>query len=130
VRRREFIVGLGTAATWPLVARAQQRIRRIGVLMNLPADDPQIPVRVTAFAQALQELGWTDGRNLRIDYRFAGADAGRIRKYAQELIAPAPDAFVSEGSSTTNALQQASRTVWDVLKGAPGGEQSWSAEGQ
>jgi putative tryptophan/tyrosine transport system substrate-binding protein len=113
-------------------ARAQQRIRRIGVLMNLPADDPQIPVRVTAFAQALQELGWTDGRNLRIDYRFAGADAGRIRKYAQELIAPAPDAFVSEGSSTTNALQQASRTVpiVFVLTSDPVGEGLVASLGQ
>jgi putative tryptophan/tyrosine transport system substrate-binding protein len=78
---------------------------------ELAGDDPQIPVRVTAFAQTLQELGWTDGRNLRIDYRFAGADASRIRKHAQELAALAPDVFVSKGSSVTNALQQASGTV-------------------
>jgi putative tryptophan/tyrosine transport system substrate-binding protein len=111
VKRRTVIAGLGSAAVCATMATAQQRIRRIGVLLNMPADDPQIPVRVTALAQALQELGWTDGRNLRIDYRFAAADTDRIRKYAQELNALAPDAFVAEGSSITTALQQASRTI-------------------
>src|SRR5437879_2837976 len=80
MRRRDFITLVGgAAAAWPLAARAQpsERVRRIGVLINLAADDPDSPARVAAFAQGLQELGWTDGRNIRIDYRWAAGDAGR-----------------------------------------------------
>src|SRR5262249_11170286 len=109
MRRREFITLLGGAAAWPAVARAQQGqgVRRIGALLNLPADDPELPGRVTAFAQALQELGWTDGRNLRIDYRFAGGEADRIRRFALELAALAPDLILAEGATVARALQQA-----------------------
>jgi putative tryptophan/tyrosine transport system substrate-binding protein len=112
MNRREVIAGLGAVA-WPLAARAQQggRTRRVCVLLSLPADDPILPARVTAFAQALQELGWTDGRNLRIDYRFAGSDPDRIRKFALELAALEPDLLVAEGVTVTKMLQQAARTV-------------------
>ena len=93
MQRREFIKLIGgAAAAWPLRARAQQpdRMRRIGVLMNLAADDPESPARVAAFAQGLQELGWTMGRNVWIDYRFGAGDADRIRAYAEELVGLAP----------------------------------------
>jgi putative ABC transport system substrate-binding protein len=88
--RREFITLLGgTVIAWPLAAWAQQgeRVRRIGVLMNVAADDPEGQARLTAFVQGLQQLGWTDGRNVRIDYRWGGGDADRIRRYAAELVA-------------------------------------------
>src|SRR5213079_1191673 len=97
--RREFIALVGGAAAWPLPLGAQQpeRMRRIGVLMPLAAADPESPARTAAFAQALQELGWTDGRNVRIDTRWGGGDAELIRKYAAELIALAPDAILCGG---------------------------------
>jgi putative ABC transport system substrate-binding protein len=84
MKRRTFIALLGGAAAWPLAAWAQQgeRVRRIGVLMNVAADDPEGQARLTAFVQGLQQLGWTDGRNVRIDYRWGGGDADRIRRYA------------------------------------------------
>src|SRR5262249_39179212 len=89
VKRRAFITLLGGATAWPLAARGQQseRMRRIGVFMPLAADDPESLARVGAFLQGLQALGWTDGRNVRIDYRWAAGDAERIRKYAAELAA-------------------------------------------
>jgi putative ABC transport system substrate-binding protein len=89
LRRREFIAALGGAAAWPLAASAQQgdRVRRIGVLMNLAADDPESQARLTAFRQALQELGWADGRNVLIEYRWSVADVDRARKQAADLIA-------------------------------------------
>src|SRR5262249_25644080 len=98
VRRREFITLLGgAAAAWPLAARAQQkdRVRRIGVLMGFAADDPAAQRRILAFAQALAQLGWTDGRNPRIDIRWIAGDAERNRKYAPELLALTPDAIVA-----------------------------------
>ena len=93
--RREFITLLGGAAAWPLAARAQQgeQMRRIGVLMGV-ADDREGQARVTALKQGLQELGWTDGRNIQIETRFAGADGDRIRAHAAELVALAPDVIV------------------------------------
>jgi putative ABC transport system substrate-binding protein len=94
LRRREFITLLGGGAVaWPLAARAQQpdRMRRIGVLMSLAADDPETLARVTAFVQRLQQLGWTVGRNMQIDYRWATGDAKDFREYAAELVALAPD---------------------------------------
>ena len=93
IRRRSFITFLGGAAAWPLAASAQQgeRMRRIGMLMNLAAADPEGQARLTAFVQGLQELGWTDGRNVQIDYRWPAGDAERIRRYAAELAALAPD---------------------------------------
>jgi putative ABC transport system substrate-binding protein len=112
MKRREFITLLGgSAATWPLVARAQQseRVRRIGALMSVAADHPEAPARVGAFSQGLAELGWTIGRNARIDIRWGTADPERIRKYAAELVALAPDVFLTVGSATTGPLLQATR---------------------
>ena len=98
---------------WPLAARAQQadRMRRVGVLLNRVADDPEEQARLAAFLQRLQELGWTDGRNVRIDYRWAAADADRSRTYAAELVALAPDVILAAGSQSTAALLQTTRTV-------------------
>ena len=114
MRRREFIAGLGCAAAWPLAARAQQaeRRRRIGVLSNSNADDPESQLHNAAFLQRLQELGWTVGRNLWIDYRWGAAgDSDQIRKYAIELVSLAPDVIVAAGGSTVGPLQRATRTV-------------------
>src|SRR5215468_10697852 len=97
MRRREFITLLGGTAAWPLAARAQQgeRVRRIGVLMNLAADDPESQHRMTGFVQALQALGWTDGRNVKIDYRWGAGDVELHRRYAAELLALLPDVILS-----------------------------------
>jgi len=114
VRRREFITLLGgAAAVWPLVARAQQaeRVRRIGLLLATTADDADFQAWVGAFLQALALLGWTIGRNVRIDTRWATANAGEIRRHAAELVALAPDVILAHGSSTVGALTQATRTV-------------------
>jgi putative ABC transport system substrate-binding protein len=114
MQRREFIALLGgAAAAWPLVARAQQgeRPRRIGVLMNMAADDPQAPARVSMLAQALGELGWTVGRNIQFEYRWGAGDIERYRKYAAELVALSPDVILGVGVLIAGALQQASRSV-------------------
>ena len=113
MRRREFISLLGGAAAWPLAARAQQPggIRRVGVLMSAAADDPLWQARVTAFRQVLQQLGWTDGRNVRIDIRWAGGNADDSRKYAAELVVLAPDVILAVGGSVVGTLLQATRTV-------------------
>jgi putative ABC transport system substrate-binding protein len=114
LRRRQFITLLGgAAATWPVAAPAQQgeRVRRIGVCMNLAADDPEGQARLTAFAQGLQQLGWTDGRNARIEYRWAVGDAERIRKQAEELVTLAPDVILASGAPVVTALLQATRSV-------------------
>jgi putative ABC transport system substrate-binding protein len=114
MRRREFITLLsGAAAAWPLAARAQQaeRVRRIGVLVNLPADDPQAQVRNAALLQGLQELGWTVGRNLRIDFRWGAGNADNARKFAAELLALAPDVILTPGTSALEPLLQATRVV-------------------
>ena len=114
MRRREFITLVsGAAAAWPLAARAQQieRVRRVGVLMVLAADDPESAARNAAFLQSLQQLGWTDGRNLQIDYRWGAGDSERIRKFAAQLVALAPDVILATGGSSMGPLQQASHTV-------------------
>jgi putative ABC transport system substrate-binding protein len=114
MNRRAFIAGIGSAAAWPVVARAQQptRMRRVGVLASaLAADDPEWQARGTAFVQGLQELGWTAGRNVRIDYRWALSDADRLRRYAAELVALAPDVILAGGTPAVMALQQATRTL-------------------
>ena len=89
MQRREFIAGLGGAAAWPMAVRAREgsRLRRIGVLMNLAAEDPVSIARVKAFAEGLQALGWIDGRNVQIDYRWAASKADLFRRYAAELVA-------------------------------------------
>jgi putative ABC transport system substrate-binding protein len=114
MRRRDFVCLLGgAAAAWPLAASAQQpeRMRRIGVLMNLAADDPESQARIVAFSQGLAELGWTVGRNMRIDIRYAAADADRFRRYASELVALAPAVILASTNLSVTALQQATRTV-------------------
>jgi putative tryptophan/tyrosine transport system substrate-binding protein len=120
MKRREFITLFGgAAAAWPLAAHAQQteRMRRIGVLMNVAADDPEAQARNVAFLQGLHELGWTDGRDVRIDYRWAAGDADRLRRYAAELVALAPDVVLASGTSTVGPLQRASGTVPIVFVG-------------
>ena len=115
MRRRDFIRGLGgAAATWPLAVRAQQdeRVRRIGVLVASPADDAEFQARVAAFKEGLAQLGWTEGRNVRIDTRWATTNADDLRKHAAELAASTPDVLVgASGTTTVAALLQATRTV-------------------
>jgi putative ABC transport system substrate-binding protein len=114
MRRREFITLLsGAAATWPLAARAQQpeRMRHVSVLMNLSENDPEALRLLTAFKEGLAQLGWADGRNLRIDYRWAGGDIGRIRTLAKELVELSPDIIVGYGTPVIVALQQETRSI-------------------
>ena len=114
MKRREFITLLGGgAAAWPLAGYAQQsqRVRRIGVLMPAAADDAEFQTRVGAFLQGLQELGWTIGRNVRVDTRWATSNAASIRKHAAELAALAPDAILAFGASTVGPLLQETRTL-------------------
>ena len=114
MRRREFIKFLGgAAATWPLAARAQhgERMRRVGVLLSTAADDPQTPPRIAALAQGLSELGWTAGRNLRIDYRFGAGNVDDLRKHAAELAALTPDVIMANGSPAMAAVQAATRSI-------------------
>jgi putative tryptophan/tyrosine transport system substrate-binding protein len=120
IRRREFINLLGSAAAaWPLIARAQQRqpMRRIGVLMNLAADDPEGQARVAAFLQGLQETGWAVGQNAQIDIRWGAGDAERSRKNATELVALMPDVIFATTFPTVLALQQATRAIPIVFAG-------------
>jgi hypothetical protein len=112
IGRRKFLAMLGGAVAWPLAARAQQgeRVRRIGVLTDLPSDDSEVQVRNAAFLQGLQEQGWTIGRNLQIDFRWGnGRDVRRLREYAAELVALAPDVVLAVGTTSVTALQQAQR---------------------
>ena len=113
MKRRVFIAGLGSAAAWPVVARAQQteRVRLIGVLLPAAADDAQFQARFGASLQALALLGWTIGRNVWIDVRWATATAAEIRKHAAELAALAPDVILAAGPVSVGALLQATRTV-------------------
>jgi len=111
--RREFIAGLGCVAVWPVVAHAQQagEMFRIGVLMSLAADDPEAQARVAAFRKELQQLGWVEGRNVRIDTRWGAGNADDARKYAAELVALAPNVILASGGTVVGTLLQATRTV-------------------
>ena len=113
IRRREFITLLGGAAAWPLAARAQQgdRVRRIGVLMAYDENDPLAKAFVSAFIQALADLGWTDGRNVQIDIRWHGDDNNRIRALAQELIGLQPDIILTYATPATVTVQRETRTI-------------------
>jgi ABC-type uncharacterized transport system substrate-binding protein len=113
LRRREFITLLGGAAAWPLAAGAQQaeRMRRVGVLISSTEDDPQVRRQTAAFQQGLLELGWMEGRNVRIDFRFFGDDPSRIKTYAAELVALKPDALLASGPTSVVALQQEASTI-------------------
>jgi putative ABC transport system substrate-binding protein len=119
MRRREFITLIGTAvAAWPLTARAQQpdRMRRIGVLMGLAEDDPDTKARLAGLRQGLERLGWSEGRNVRVDYRFAPAGA-QAQVLAKELVALQPDVVLSNASPATSALQQQTRSIPIVFTG-------------
>jgi putative ABC transport system substrate-binding protein len=113
IRRREFITLLGGAAAWPLAARAQQgnRVRRIGVLLNGDENYPLAKTIVSAFTQALADLGWTDGRNVRMDLRWTGDDINQIRALAQELVGSQPDIIVTNATPATVALQRETRAI-------------------
>jgi putative ABC transport system substrate-binding protein len=121
MRRRDLITLLGGAAAWPLAVRAQQgeRVRRIGVLTNLAADDPEAQARIGAFLQGLQEFGWAVGRNVRIDYRWGGGNADRTRRYASELVALTPDVILTSGSTAVAPLLQVTRSVPIVFSQVP-----------
>jgi putative ABC transport system substrate-binding protein len=110
MRRREFITLLGGAAAWPLAARAQQT-RRMAIFMDLAEGDPEGQARVTALKRGLQDLGWVEGRNLRIEHRWAAGEAVRMKPLAEELVSLAPEVIVSSGAPTLAALQQATRTI-------------------
>ena len=113
MRRREFITLLVGVASWPLAVRAQQpaQMRRIGVLLNFAEDDREAQAQHSAFLQALQQLGWTDGRSIRIDTRWTAGDPARARKYAGELVALEPDVVLAEGTTVLGLLLQATRRV-------------------
>jgi putative ABC transport system substrate-binding protein len=113
MNRREFVAALGGAAAWPRAARAQRgdRVRRIGVLMPGDENDPVRKTRLYAFTQALADLGWIDGRNVRMDFRSAGGDTNRIRAFAQELVGLQPDIIVTNSTPSTAALQRETRTI-------------------
>jgi putative tryptophan/tyrosine transport system substrate-binding protein len=119
MKRREFIAGLGGAVAWPAVARAQQgeRVRRIGVLMGGDETDPDGKTYVSAFTQALADLGWTDGRNVRMDFRWPGGDISRIRAFAQELVGLQPDIIVTDTTVATVALQRETSTIPIIFLG-------------
>jgi putative ABC transport system substrate-binding protein len=112
IRRRAFLTLLGGAATaWPVGAWAQERVRRIGVLSSLAVDDPQEQARIAAFLKVLQQFGWSDGRNVRFDYRWGFGNAANIRKYAAELVALAPDVIIVTGTSPMAPLLQSTQTL-------------------
>ena len=114
MRRRDLIKGVaGSAAAWPFAVRAQQRerMRRVGVFLPFPADDAEGQERVTAFAKALQQAGWTLGQNLRLDYRWGNSTSETIRKYAAELASLAPDVILPSSGVSVEALLQVTRTI-------------------
>ena len=119
MRRREFIAGLGGTAAWPVAARAQQaeRVRRVGVLIGLAEEDPETQGRLAAFRQGMQNRGWREGRNLQIDYRWAGPEAERVTFYAAELVRTQPDLILAITSPSVAALQRATRTIPIVFAG-------------
>ncbi|MGB6283449.1 MAG: hypothetical protein WBG18_03355 [Xanthobacteraceae bacterium] len=119
MRRRDFVKGIAGSATWSLAARAQQpeKLRRIGVLMSFAAEDTVAQARLAEFQQALQQLGWTDGRNVRIDVRWSASEPERIRKYAAELVSFTPDIILASASPAVAALQQAAWLTYRVRAG-------------
>jgi ABC-type uncharacterized transport system substrate-binding protein len=119
MRRREFITLLGGAAAWPLAARAQQaeRVRRVGVLVVYGENDPDAQGRVAGLREGLERRGWTEGRNVRIDYRFAAGRADRFAPLAKELVALQPDVILAHSTPIAAALQQESRTIPIVFVG-------------
>ena len=119
MKRRQFMAGLGSAAAWPTVARAQRadRVRRIGVLMPSNENDPIRKREVAVFTQALADLGWSDGRNVRMDLRWGRDDINRIRALARELVDQQPDIIITNGTPETVALQRETRMIPIVFAG-------------
>ena len=117
MQRREFVILLGAAAAWPIVANAQQQegMRRIGILTGIAGEDVQTKARIAAFLQELQKLGWTEGRNVRMDIRAGAGSPATIRKYAEELVALAPDVIVGSGSTPVTFLLEATHTVPTIV---------------
>jgi putative ABC transport system substrate-binding protein len=120
MKRRQFIAGIGGAAAWPVVARAQQgdRVRRIGVLMPYDENDPEGNLRYSAFTQSLADLGWTEGRNVRMNLRWGRGDTDRMRVLAQELVGLQPDIILASGTPPTAAVQRETRTIPIVFSNA------------
>ena len=121
IKRRTFIAGLGSAAAWPVAARAQQgdHVRRVGALISYGENDPEAKARLSAFTQALSDLGWTDGGNARMDIRWGRDDINRIRALAQELVGLQPDILVAGGPPVTVALQRETPTIPIVRRDRP-----------
>src|SRR2546429_1089717 len=119
MRRRAFITLLGGAAAWPLAARAQQpaQIRRVGMLIGYAENDPETQARLSAFRQALEQLGWKEGRSIRLDYRFAPASPDEAQRFAKELVALRPDVLVGNSTPATAALLRETRTIPIVFVG-------------
>src|SRR5262245_17533556 len=113
MRRRAFIAGLGSTAAWPVVARAQQpeRVRRIGVLMALAENDSEAQPRIETLRQGLRELGWTEGRNIQIDYRWTAGDAGRAKTYAAELVKSKPDVIIANSTLSLMATSRETEKI-------------------
>src|ERR1700680_3756129 len=113
MRRREFIAGLGGAASWPVVARAQRgdRVRRVAVLLGIGENDPETQLRLVAFRKGLAALGWIEGRNLRLDYPFADGDPERSQSAAAEVVRSAPDVIFANSTPVVAALKQATRSI-------------------
>jgi len=113
MRRRQFIAGLGSAAAWPMAARAQrgERVRRVGVLMGYDESDPEGKARLSGFTQGLTELGWTEGRNVRMEVRWAADNVDRVRALAKELVDLKPDVILASNTPTTAALQRETRMI-------------------
>jgi len=111
--RREFIAGLGSAAAWPVMARGQppDRVRRIGALMAYDENDTEAKAYLSGFTQGLAQLGWTDGRNMRIDVRWAAGDVHRARIFAKGLVDLQPDVILASTTPVTAALQRETRTI-------------------
>ena len=121
MKRREFITLLGGAATWPLAARAQQpaQIRRVGMLIGYAENDPETQARLVAFRQAFEQLGWKEGRSVRIDYRFAPASPDQAQLFAKELVSLHPDVLLGNSTPATAALLRETRTIPIVFVGVP-----------
>ena len=115
MRRREFIAAAGGLAAWSVAARAQERVRRVGVLMFSTPDEPESQARITALGQGLQEAGWLVGRNVRIDVRWSGGDFVGVRKDAEELVALRPDVLVGGIGPTTQTFQEITHTLPIVM---------------
>src|SRR6266581_4628902 len=119
--RREFIAGLGSAAAWPLVARAQRPdpVRHVGVLMNVIQEDPGGAAYVMAFRQGLAELGWIEGRNIHIEFRWPGGDIDRVQTFARDLVGVRPDVLIGRSTPTTAALKQETATIPIIFVNVP-----------